>query len=253
MLILFIIFSIFFLINSEKMNQISNLKIKAAIFDLDGTLIDTQKLYDEANQVIINKYGNGKPYDSQLKLKTHGSSPDFGNRFLIEHFQINLTFEEFNQMKDNYIKERINKCKPMEGAEQLTNNLKHKFGFKMAIATSSFKNSAETKLSNLKKWVDSDFDILITGEDKRIKSGKPSPDIFILSASSLGMRPDECIIFEDALNGVQAGLNSGASIVVGLPEDEFTKNAMLNLPYDKSKTKLIILNSLKNFDYDILK
>ena len=66
------------------------------------------------------------------------------------------------------------------------------------------------------------------------------------------MRPEECIIFEDTVNGVKAGLNSGAGIVVGLPEDELTKSAMLNLPYDKNKTKLIILNSLKDFDYDIL-
>ena len=66
------------------------------------------------------------------------------------------------------------------------------------------------------------------------------------------MRPEECIIFEDAVTGVQAGLNSGARIVVGLPEDELTKNAMLNLKYDKNKTQLIILKSLKDFDYAIL-
>ena len=239
--------------NSETMKQFTNSKIKAAIFDLDGTLIDTQKLYDEANQMIINKYGNGKPYDSEIKLKVHGSSPAFGNRFLIKHYQINLTFEKYTEIKDNYIKERIDKCKAMEGAEQLTRNLKHKYGFKMAIATSSFKNAADSKLSIHKKWIDSDFDCIITGEDKRIKSGKPSPDIFILAASSLEKRPEECIIFEDAVNGVQAGLNSGAGIVIGLPVDEMTKNAMLNLPHDENKTKLIILNSLKDFDYAILK
>ena len=247
-----LLYSIFFYINAEIINQISNFKIKAAIFDLDGTLIDTQKTYDEANQIIINKYGNGKPYDSDLKLKIHGTSPAVGNRFIISHFQINLTFEEFMEKKDGHLNKNLKNCKPMEGAEELTKNLKHKYGFKMSIATSSFKIMAESKLSIHKKWVDSDFDTLITGDDKRIKSGKPSPDIFILAASSLGMRPEECIIFEDAVTGVQAGLNSGAKIVIGLPADEFTKNAMLNLKYDKNKTKLIILNSLKDFDYDIL-
>ena len=250
-LLLFIF--ILFQMNGESINQSSNPKIKAAIFDLDGTLIDTQRLYDEANQAIINKYGNGKPYNSELKLKLHGSSPNFGNRFIIKHFQINISFEECMIIKENYLKEKLNSCKAKEGAETLTNNLKHKYNFQMAIATSSFKESANSKISVHKKWIDSDFDIIITGEDKRIKSGKPSPDIFILAANSLGMKPEECIIFEDAVNGVQAGLNSGASIVVGLPEDEFTKNAMLSLKYDKNKTKLIILNSLKDFDYAILK
>jgi len=84
------------------------------------------------------------------------------------------------EMKDNYLKERLQYCKAMEGAMELTNNLKYKYGLKMAIATSSFKNAANSKLSIHKKWVDSDFDIIITGEDKRIKIGKPSPDIFIV-------------------------------------------------------------------------
>ena len=49
-MIILIIYSIFFYINAEMINKISNFKIKAAIFDLDGTLIDTQNIYDEANQ-----------------------------------------------------------------------------------------------------------------------------------------------------------------------------------------------------------
>jgi pseudouridine-5'-monophosphatase len=243
---------IIFLMSCESINKNLNKKIKAAIFDLDGTLIDTQKLYDEANQLIINKYGNGKPYDSELKLKIHGSSPRFGNRYLLKHFEINLSFEEFMKLKDDYIKDKIATCKEMEGASKLIKNLRNKYQYKMAIATSSFKSSAETKLANHKEWVESYFDAIITGEDKRIKNGKPSPDIFILAAKSIGMRPEECIIFEDAVNGVQAGLNSGAGIVIGLPEDELTKKAMENLPYDKNKTKLYILNSLLDFDYSII-
>lgn len=251
---MFILLTFFLLyqMNSEDITQNSHSNIKAAIFDLDGTLIDTQNFYDEANQMIINKYGNGKPYDTDLKLKLHGTSPAFGNRFIIKHFEINLTFEKFMEMKDNYLKERLHYCKAMEGAKELTNNLKHKYGLKMAIATSSFKNAAESKLSIHKEWIDNDFDIMITGEDKRIKSGKPSPDIFILSAKSLGMNPEECIVFEDAVTGVKAGLESGAKFVIGLPADEITKKAMESLPYDKKRTSLIILNSLKDFDYSLI-
>ena len=247
-----LLYSIFFYINAEIINQISNFKIKAAIFDLDGTLIDTQKTYDEANQIIINKYGNGKPYDSDLKLKIHGTSPAVGNRFIISHFQINLTFEEFMEKKDGHLNKNLKNCKPMEGAEELTKNLKHKYGFKMSIATSSFKIMAESKLSIHKKWVDSDFDTLITGDDKRIKSGKPSPDIFILAANSLGLKPEECIIFEDSMNGIKAAMSSGAGIVVGLPADINTKYTMEIFQYDMYKTRFIILNSLKDFDYSVL-
>ena len=73
-----------------------------------------------------------------------------------------------------------------------------------------------------------------------------------MSAKELGVRPEECIIFEDAVNGVQAGLNSGASIVVGIPEPK-VRNTMENLTYDKSRTKLYIIDSFKNFDYSLIK
>ena len=110
----------------------------------------------------------------------------------------------------------------------------------------------EYKLSFYKNWIDSDFDMIITGEDKRIKSGKPSPDIFLLSAKSLGVDIQECIIFEDSLNGIKAAISSGAGIVVGLPDNISTKYVMENYQFDKYKTKFIILNSLMDFDYSIL-
>ena len=232
-------------------SQESNKKIKAAIFDLDGTLLDTQRLYDEANQLVINQYGNGKPYDTELQVKIHGASPSFGNKYLIEYFGIKLTMDEFMSKKDAYLKDRIPQCKPMEGVKELTHLLKHKYGLKLAIATSAFRNSTDIKLTNHKDWIKEDFEIMITGEDKRIKKGKPSPDIFLVAANDLGVKPEECIIFEDAINGVQAGLNTGASIVVGKP-DNYAKNIMKDLPHDETRTKLCILESFKDFDYSLL-
>ena len=243
---------LFLIILCSSLNQNTNTKIKAVIYDLDGTLIDSQHLYDEANQYIIDKYGNGEPYDDELKLQIHGSSPAYGSRFIINHFRINLTYEEFSEMKDNYVSTRRSQVKPMEGVTELTHLFKHKYGLKSAIATSSFKRSVYGKIAHLKEWIESDFDKIIYGDDKRVKKGKPSPDIFLLAAEELGVRPEECIIFEDAVNGVQAALSSGASVVVGLP-DSNAKNMMENLPYDKTKTKLYILDSFKNFDYSLIK
>ena len=249
-----VLISIIFLfqINCKETIQKSNIIIKAAIFDLDGTLIDTQGIYDETYQMLINKYGNGKPYTPEYKMFMHGASATFGNRFIMEQFKINITLEEFIEIKNNYIKEKIPLSQPMKGAKELTHNLKIKYRLKTAIATSSFKDSVEYKLSFYKNWIDSDFDMIITGEDKRIKSGKPSPDIFLLSAKILGINPQECIIFEDSLNGIKAAISSGAGIVVGLPDNISTKYVMENYQFDKYKTKFIILNSLMDFDYSIL-
>ena len=245
-------FIIFIIMFNNSLNTEPTTKIKAALFDLDGTLLDTQRLYDEANQMFIDKYGNGKLYDDELKVKIHGTNPSFGNKFLVNHFEMKLTPEEFTQKKDQFLLDKVKECKPMEGVKELTYILKHKYNLKTAIATSSLKNSVDIKLMNHQDWVKSDFDIIIYGNDKRVVNGKPSPDIFLVAAKELGVRPEECIIFEDAINGVQAALNTGASIVVGLP-DPYVKNMMENLPYDKYKTKLCILNTFKEFNYSLIK
>ena len=247
---LYIFYIILYLIKTV-INLDNQRKIKAAIFDLDGTLIDSQKLYDEINQLIINEYGNGKVYDMESKLINHGAPPSIGNKYLIEHFEIKLSFEDLIKKKDEYFKEKNKLCLPMEGAKEITHIFKHEYGFKMGLATSSLKSSVDIKLSNLREWFDSDFDIIITGDDKRVVKGKPNPDIFLLTAKELGVNIEECIIFEDAINGIHAALNSGASIVIGLPQPFFRKKVE-ELPYDKIRTKLYLLDSLKDFDYSLI-
>jgi beta-phosphoglucomutase-like phosphatase (HAD superfamily) len=84
-----------------------------------------------------------------------------------------------------------------------------------------------------------------------IKEGKPSPDIFILSAKEIGLQPDECIVFEDGASGVKAAIRAGVRLVIAIME-EYQRNDLENLIYDKNRTKLIILNSLEDFDFSLL-
>ena len=67
-----------------------------------------------------------------------------------------------------------------ELTQEITHILKHKYGLKLGLATSSLKSSVDIKLSNLREWFDSDFEVIITGDDKRVLNGKPNPDIFLL-------------------------------------------------------------------------
>ena len=228
------------------------MSIKAALFDLDGTLLDTQRLYDEVNQQLINEYGNKKKYDFESQKNVIGCPANVVNKYLLEKFEVKLSSENYSKLKNEYLIEPLKNCDPMKGSKEITKNLKNKYGLKLAVCTSSPKSLWDIKINKHKEWFKNDFDLIITGDDKRIKKGKPNPDIFLLAANELGVKPEECIIFEDAVNGVEAGLNSEAKIVVAIPNSYFIKT-IEELKYDKNKTKLCILNSLDDFDYSLLK
>ena len=226
------------------------MSIKGAIFDLDGTLLDTEPIYDEAAQKVINEFGNGKKIEWEIKKKVIGTSAKVHSKIFVDSYEIKLTPEEFKKKRDELLIEPFKKCKFMKGAKQTTHKCKYEYHLKVGIATSSSKSNYENKTNHLKDWLKEDIDIVITGDDKRIKNGKPAPDIFILAAKDLGLEPKECIIFEDALSGITAAIKSGAKIVVAIP-DPRQKDDIENLIYDKNVTKLIVLNCMDEFDFNL--
>ena len=174
------------------------------------------------------------------------------SKIFVDAYEIKLTPEEFKKKRDQLLIEPFRNCKLMKGAKETTHKCKYDLNLKVAIATSSSKFNFENKTYNLKNWLKEDFDVIIMGDDKRIKEGKPSPDIFILASKDLGLEPQDCIIFEDALSGITAAIRSGARIVVAIP-DPRQKKDVENIEYDKNKTKLIILNSMEEFDFNLIK
>ena len=226
--------------------------IKGALFDLDGTLLDTEPIYDAIEQQLINEYGNGEEMSTDIKLKMLGTPPSFNSKLLVETYQIKLTPEEFIKKRDQLLIEPFRNSKFKKGAKETTHKCKYGLGLKVAIATSSSKFNFENKTNHLKDWLNEDIDTVITIDDKRIKQGKPAPDIFILAAKELGLEPYECIVFEDAESGVKAAINAGARIIVAIMEKN-QRNILEGLIYDKNKTKLIIIDSLEDFDFSLIK
>ena len=74
----------------------------------------------------------------------------------------------------------------------------------------------------------------------------------MLAIKELGLKAEECMIFEDAMNGVKAAIKCEVPIVVAIPDKHFKKQVE-EIEYDKSKTKLIILDSLKDFGFILIK
>jgi len=229
-----------------------NMNIKGAIFDLDGTLIDTEPIYYSAADQMIEKYGNGKKMDWDTKIKTLGSPELVTAKIIVDTYDLKLTPEEFLIKRNAITSELFKKCPFIDGATEITHKFKHELKFKLALATSSTRVNFDFKTFNKKDWLKEDFDSIVLGDDKRIKKGKPAPDIFLLAAKEISLEPKECIIFEDSVGGIKAGIDSGAGIVIGIPDPHLRHKAE-EIKYDEKVTKLILLDSIKDFDWSLVK
>mmetsp|Transcript_23334 Transcript_23334/g.55320 ORF Transcript_23334/g.55320 Transcript_23334/m.55320 type:complete len:125 (-) Transcript_23334:47-421(-) len=118
----------------------------------------------------------------------------------------------------------------------------------MAIATSSYAESVERKRQRHQDMFDK-FQTIVSGDDPCVKSGKPSPDIYIEAARRIGCDTKDCIVFEDGMAGVLAGKAAGC-FVVAVPDPRFKKNGPES---DESQRQFetvadLVLDDLSQFD-----
>jgi len=171
-------------------------KIPAVIFDLDGVLIDSVGINWCAYNTVL-KQDYGVMVASADLYKYVGLTLDTQIRLLSKDFNININPDEFSN-KTALIKNKMfQELKPMLGVKELLDKLK-KNNIKIAIGTSSNKEQAKLKLTNA--GILSYFNTIITEDD--VDDPKPSPDVYLKCAIKLGVVPRECIVFEDAPNGI---------------------------------------------------
>lgn len=106
-----------------------------------------------------------------------------------------------------------------------------------AIATSSSRHHFNMKTIHHQQWL-SLFDCFVLGDDPEIRQGKPAPDIFLIAAKRLGANPEQCLVFEDSIAGMEAALAAKMS-VVAIPDPDLDKTLYRNAHQ--------ILNSLTEF------
>jgi beta-phosphoglucomutase len=173
------------------------MSLKAAIFDLDGVIVDTVALHFKAWQKMFNEYGKEFTFED-YKKKVDGIPRIDGAKAILK----GLSLEELKQAatkKQKYFLELLEKegVQVYKSTVVLIRKLQQK-GIKVAVISSS-KNC----LPILKKvGIDNLFEIIITGYD--IQRGKPDPEVFILASQRLGINAEDCIVFEDAVLGVEA-------------------------------------------------
>lgn len=182
------------------------MKLKAAIFDLDGVIVDTVPLHFKAWKKMFSDYGKEFTFED-YKEKVDGIPRTSGARAILT----DLSEEELAQAaekKQNYFLGFLEQ----EGIKVYASTLKLINQLKEAKVKVAVISSSKNCLPILKKvGIDKLFEIIITGHD--IKKGKPDPQVFLLACQKLGMQPEECIVFEDAVLGVEAAKRGNFSCV----------------------------------------
>ena len=183
----------------------------AAIFDLDGVLLDTEPLYTEATEAVVVRYG--KHYTAHQKRFIMGRSPLEGARWLVTELGLPISAEQYLRARHTYLQVLFQDCPLIPGAAALVAEL-HRRGLRLALATSSERELCALKIRPY-AWF-SWFEAILCGDDPRLTRAKPAPDIYCLASAELGVTPRQCLVVEDSPAGVQAGVAAGMRVVARL-------------------------------------
>ncbi|CAG8490598.1 3981_t:CDS:2, partial [Acaulospora morrowiae] len=187
---------------------------------------------------ILARYG--KTYTWELKSRLMGLRDHDAAELLVKETKIDLTADEYLKERNEKQALKFPHAKPMPGVMRLVKHLKV-HNIPIVVATSSTRDNFNIKASNNQELFGL-FDSIVCGDDSEIKNGKPAPDLFLSACARMG-NPSvtQCLVFEDAINGVEAARNAGMH-VVWVPDP----NLASLYPGDNGATAVI--QSLEYFD-----
>ena len=209
--------------------------IKACIFDLDGVIVDTAKYH----YLAWKELAKGLSFDftekdnERLKGVSRMRSLDIlleiGKKELDEETKL-----KFAENKNNKYLEYILKMTPDEILPGVINFLTELKSKNIKIALGSASKNAMTILNQLK--IKDCFEVVIDGT--KVSKAKPDPEVFLKGAQALHLKPEECIVFEDAEAGVEAAINGGFKCIgIGSPKNlgnaNFVMEGFENISFER--------------------
>lgn len=190
---------------------------EAVIFDLDGTLIDSEGVWFRMFFDMCARYG--KTYTAEIHGKQLGRSGMATATSICTALDLPITPEEFHaeeeRLKPQYFSEQV---PAMPGAVQLVRALKNA-GYVIGLATASPKEYREQMLKGI--GIYDVFSVFVSANE--VPKPKPAPDIYLEAAVRLGKNPDRCLAVEDGLAGVESALAASMS-VLGVVDRRFNDN-----------------------------
>lgn len=213
--------------------------IKAIIFDMDGTMIDTEHIKEKAWKYAGNCLGI--KIDDEILSQIRGTDKKYIEEFFGKQFQHGFNFGELYQLRekfiDRYIEENgiVMKAGLLCTLEFLKNN-----HYKLAVASLSSLEKIQKYLTKIN--ILNLFDVVLGADN--IKAGKPNPEIYLKAIEQLNVPKEECIGVEDSINGILAIHRAGIKAIM-IPDLEEPSKEIEDILYAKLNSLADIITLLK--------
>lgn len=193
--------------NKEKVSIVLD-GIKAVIFDMDGTMIANMKHHDAAWIEFLKRHGlELSEEERKSKISSRRNDEIFATLFG-DDTPAEIK-KEYGEEKEQIYRELYKKdIKEVAGLTTLIKELKEQ-GYKLAVATTAPQKNRDFGLEEL--GLSDSFDVIVGAED--VSRGKPDPQIYEEAAKRLGVKQEECLVFEDSPLGIEAAKNAGMRVI----------------------------------------
>lgn len=192
---------------------------------MDGLLLNTEDLYTDSINTVLARHSR-PPMPWTLKARLQGRPGPSANALMSEWAKFPVPEAQWQAENAEEQKRLFPNAAPLPGVEDLLEKLgREETGVEVALATSSHGGNFKLKTSHIQEL----FSVFpeerrVLGDDTRIPAGrgKPLPDIFLLAlktindtlpASTAPIKPEECLVFEDSVPGVEAGRRAGMRVI----------------------------------------
>lgn len=180
--------------------------MSAILFDMDGTIIDSEPLWLQAEIQVMAELGCH--WDEQDQINCLGGPMERTEKYMQDRSGNVKPYGYFGQRLNEVMKSKFVKdLQLIPNALELITKSKEA-GLKTALVTASGR---ELMNSVITRFPENSFDIAISRDD--VVNSKPHPEPYLMAAERLKVKIDECLVLEDSMTGVRAGLDSGAQVV----------------------------------------
>lgn len=184
-------------------------KINGAIFDMDGLMLDTEKLLVRFWKESASEYGYNMTDENVFGIRS--LSRKYSVPLLKSIFGEDFPFNEIRNRRIVLMNDYIDRYgfEVKKGLFELLDYLRSS-NYKIAVATATDRERAELYLKKIDAY--DYFDAVICGD--MVKNGKPEPDIYLTASEELRLSAEECVAFEDSPNGIKSAYSAGCKVIM---------------------------------------